>query len=193
MNRTASRHPSLLRRDSAMLVVVDPQDTLLRTIHQRDHLIKHMQLLIAAARIVGVPVIATTQNADRLGGIPEDLATSLFDAEAVLFDKMSFSCCGSQEFVHHLDGLGRNQIVVIGVETHICVAQTAMDLSTLGFQTHIAADAVSSRTFELHKLGMERIRDSGVLPCASESVLYEWAEVAGTTEFRAMLPLVKEL
>jgi nicotinamidase-related amidase len=77
------------------------------------------------------------------------------------------------------------------METHICISQTALDLVASGYQVHVAADAVSSRTMEKHKLGMERIRDSAVLPCAAEAVVYELLQQAGTPEFKAILPLVK--
>jgi nicotinamidase-related amidase len=185
------RHQNLLRRDDSFLVIVDLQEALLRAVHQPASLLKQVNLLLTSARILGIPVLSTTQNAERLGGISEELATSLFEAEAVIVDKMTFSCCGSELFLDSVESLGRKQAVVAGVETHICVAQTAMDLLALGYQTHVAADSVTSRSVELHKLGMERLRDSGVLPCAAESVVYEWLGEAGTPEFRAILQLVK--
>ena len=190
-NRVQPRHPNLLRREDTVLVAVDLQESLLRVVHQPEMLAKRVHLVLSAAHILGIPVIATTQNVGRLGGIPEDLATVLYEAEAAVIDKMTFSCCGSEQFLETIQSLGRRQAVLIGVETHICVAQTALDLTTYGFQTHVLADAVSSRTLELHKLGMERIRDSNVLPCAAESAVYEWLGEAGTPEFRAILPLVK--
>ena len=86
---------------------------------------------------------------------------------------------------------GRQQILLCGVETHICVSQTALDLVHLGYQVHIAADAVSARSLEKHKLGMERMRDSAVLPCAAEAAVYELLREAGTPEFKSILQLVR--
>lgn len=190
-NRTQPRHPNLLRRDDSVVIAVDLQESLLRLVNQPDALKPRVRLVLSAAHILGIPMIATTQNVGRLGGIPEDLASVLYEAEATIIDKMTFSCCGSEQFMHSMQRLGRKQAVIIGVETHICVAQTALDLTTYGYQTHVAADAVSSRSLELHKLGMERIRDSQVMPCAAESAVYEWLGEAGTPEFRAILPLIK--
>ena len=190
-NKVQPRHPHLLRRDDTVVIAVDLQESLLRLVHQPEALTKRLQFILSAAQILGIPVIATTQNVGRLGGIPEDLASVLYDAEATIIDKMTFSCCGSDQFLHTVQRLGRKQALIIGVETHICIAQTAMDLTTYGYQSHVAADAVSSRTLELHKLGMERIRDSAVLPCAAEAAIYELLGEAGTPEFRAILPLVK--
>ena len=90
-----------------------------------------------------------------------------------------------------LQETGRKQMLLCGVETHICVCQTACDLLHAGFAVHVAADAVSSRTTEKHTLGMERIRDGGVLPCAAESAVYEWLGEAGTPAFREVLKWVR--
>ena len=107
------------------------------------------------------------------------------------FDKMSFSCAGSPEFMNHLRSVGRTQILICGLETHICVTQTVLDLAAHGYQVHVAADAVSSRSVDKHKLGMERIRDNAVLPCAAEGAVYELLSAAGTPQFKAILALVK--
>ena len=82
-------------------------------------------------------------------------------------------------------------MIIAGIETHICVSQTAHDLLGLGYAVHVVADAAASRTVERHKLGMERIRDGGILPIATEAAIYEWLTEAGTPEFRAILPLIK--
>ena len=183
-------HPNLLRREETLLVVVDIQDSLLRVIHDRERLIANSVLLIEAAKILGVPILATTQYAARLGGVAPEIASHL--PESVLpLDKLSFSCAGSLEFQSALAASQRRQILLCGMETHICIAQTALDLVANGYQVHVAADAVSSRTMEKHKLGMERIRDSAVLPCAAEAAVYELLQQAGTSEFKAILRLVK--
>jgi nicotinamidase-related amidase len=104
---------------------------------------------------------------------------------------MCFSCGGSPPFLAALEATGRRQVLLCGVETHICVSQTAHDLAHAGYRVHVAADAVSSRSLEKHKLGMERIRDAGIKPCAAEAAVYEWLGEAGTAEFREILKLVK--
>jgi len=213
-------HPALLRIDDAVIVAIDLQPTFLRVIHDADRVVSNASLLIQSASILGVPVIATTQNTARLGGLEDGIAALLVGAPVI--DKMAFSAARSTEFVSQLLGfrdggkepsgrgdlpsklmgsllglapekgvVGRKQIVLCGVETHICVTQTALDLIDAGYQVHIAVDAVSSRTMEKHKLGMERLRDNGALPIATEAAVYELLGQAGTPAFKAILPLVK--
>jgi nicotinamidase-related amidase len=185
------RHPALLRRSDALLVVVDMQESFLRVISERERLTANVLLLIQAAGVLGVPVLATTQYASRLGGLSPDVLSALPPESQPPVDKMSFSCAGSSGFMARLQTSGRSQIILCGLETHICVAQTALDLAAQGYQVHVAADAVSSRSVEKHKLGMERIRDNGILPCAAEGAVYEMLREAGTPEFKSILALVK--
>jgi nicotinamidase-related amidase len=186
-----ARHPYILRRETALLVVVDMQEPFLRVIHDRERLTANVLLLIEASKILGVPILSSVQYAQRLGGFAPEILSALPADAPPPADKLSFSCAGSPEFLALLQETGRRQILLCGVETHICVAQTALDLAQLGFQVHVAADAVSSRTLEKHKLGMERIRDSAVLPCAAEGAVYELLREAGTPAFKAILSLVR--
>jgi nicotinamidase-related amidase len=187
----SNRHPLLLDRDRSVLVVVDMQESFLNVIHGRDALTANVTLLCRAATILQVPIIRTTQYTQRLGGIVPEIQDAIGNPDVSPVDKMCFSCAGSEAFHRALQELSREQVVLCGVETHICVSQTAHDLFHFGYQVHVAADAVSSRTVEKHKLGMERIRDAGVRPCAAESAVYEWLEEAGTPEFKAILPCIK--
>ena len=185
------RHPNILCREQLALVVVDMQEPFLHVMHERERLTANVRLLVETAGIVGVPILPTTQYAERMGGVAPDI-TQLFRASASRpIDKLCFSCAGADGFLDGLVALGRRQVLLCGVETHICVSQTALDLTQQGYQVHVAADAVSSRTLEKHKLGMERMRDSAVLPCAAEAAVYELMQAAGTPEFKAILPLVK--
>lgn len=184
------RHPALLDRATSALVVVDMQEPFLAAISGREPLTANVALLVHAARILRVPILATVQYVQRMGGIVPAVADALPTGYYPL-DKMCFSCAGSEPFNHALKMTGRRQVLLCGVETHICVSQTAHDLANAGYQVHVAADAVSSRTTEKHKLGMERIRDAGVKPCAAEAAVYEWMREAGTPEFKEILRLVK--
>lgn len=187
----SSRHPYILDRDTSALVVVDMQEPFLGVIHERERLTANVLLLCRGAAILGVPVLATVQYAARMGGIVADIASALPAGDAAAIDKLCFSCGGSDAFLEALEATGRRQVVLCGVETHICVSQTAHDLLHAGYQVHVAADAVSSRSLEKHKLGMERIRDAGARPCAAEAAVYEWLREAGTTEFKEILKLVR--
>jgi len=194
----------LLSRDTSVLLVVDMQEPFLGAIHARDALTANVVLLCKAAGLLGVPILATTQYASRMGPVVPEVAHAIDSGNVPLhrvapsaqgktlpIDKMSFSCAGSELFERAMSAFGRKQVVLCGVETHICVCQTALDLRAAGYQTHVAADAVSSRTLEKHKLGMERIRDADVRPCAAESAVYEWLQEAGTPEFKEILKLVR--
>ena len=184
-----ARHPDLLDRMHSALVVVDMQEPFLNAIHGREALIANVLLLCRAAQTLGVPTLLTTQNAARLGDVLPDIAEAAPGAAPI--DKLSFSCAGSQEFLAALKATKRRQVLLCGLETHICISQTAHDLFAAGYQTHVAPDAVSSRTVEKHKLGMERIRDARIRPCAAESAVYEWLQTAESPEFRTILALVR--
>ena len=193
------RHPTSLDRATSVLLVVDIQDPFVNVMYNREPLLANVVLLCKAAAILGVPVLMTTQNAARMGSVmpivTHAAAPPVRGKSQVVpipvVDKMSFSCADSEPFAQALSALTRKQVVICGVETHICVSQTAHDLRYAGYQVHVVADAVSARTVEKHKLGMERIRDAALLPCAAEAAVYEWLREAGTPEFREILPLVK--
>ncbi len=189
-----ARHPHILRREETLLVIVDMQEPFLRGIQDRERLVANVRLLVQAAGILHLPVLTTVQYAERMGGVVSDIEEVLPEEGACgPLDKMSFSCAGDDAFMELVDDLGYDvpQILLCGVETHICVSQTALDLVHRGCQVHVAADAVSARSLEKHKLGMERMRDSAVLPCAAEAAVYEMLREAGTPEFKAILKLVR--
>lgn len=188
--RKMERHPTLLDRHTSVLIVVDMQEPFLGAIYGRDALTANVVLLCQAAQILKIPIIATEQYAERMGSVVPEIAAVL-GKESRPIDKLTFSCAESSAFQHALIAAGKHQIVICGVETHICISQTAHDLLHVGYRVHVPADGVSSRTLEKHKLGMERIRDSEIKPCATEAAVYEWLREAGTPEFKEILQLVK--
>ena len=143
---------------------------------------------IAAAIELGIPVLSTVQNPERMGGVDPSLESLLTDPIA----KMSFSCCGSPEFMRALQLSGRKQIVIVGLETHICVGQTGLDLQAMGYQVVVCPDAVGAGSLDCHKIGMERIRDAGLVPVHSEGVAYEWLKTAKHPCFKRILELTKQ-
>lgn len=185
------RHPYLLDRATCALVVVDMQERFLAAMNEGDRLEANVSLLCHTARLLNLPALATTQYAQRMGPVLPSVLNILGFAPEAVTDKLTFSCAGSEPFMQALRSTGCSQVLLCGLETHICISQTAHDLLHAGFQVHVAADAVSSRTLEKHKLGMERIRDSGIRPCASEAAVYELLYQAGTGEFREILKLVR--
>lgn len=184
------RHPQVLREERSVLVVVDLQEPFLRNLYERERVVHNCRVLLQSASILGIPVIATLQYAEKMGGVIPEVAEVLPEGVKPI-DKMCFSCYGSDPFRVALMASNRDQIVVCGLEAHICVLQTALDAQAAGFQVHVVEDAVSSRTRENWQNAMRRLSHAGVVVTCVESVLYEWLWQAGTEQFRKILPLVK--
>ena len=182
-------HPDLLRRDEAVLVVVDVQERLHAEMARRDEVAANLLKLADAAKILGVPVVVTEHAAKAFGSTIEPLRSSL--ASVAPLHKMVFSCFGSEEFRAKLESLGRKQVVVAGYETHVCVCQTALDARAAGYQVHLVRDATSSRSEANAAVGVEKMTGAGVLPASTETVIFELLQRAGTDEFRALLPVIK--
>ena len=179
----------LAKLENSIMVVVDMQPTFLSGIHGREPLESRVKFIVETARLLEVPVVATVQNPERMGGVEESIA-ALLDKDAL--GKMAFSCCGIERFTSAIDGFHRNQVVLVGIETHICVNQTAHDLLESGYEPIVCTDAVSARTEKCHKTGVKRLRDAGVTIAHTESIAYEWTGSADHPKFRDVLKLVKQ-
>ena len=179
-----------LHSSESILAVIDIQPVLTKTVEDADRVLRRTAFLAQIARLLEIPVLATEQNPSRMGATHE-LLTEWVQNPAP-FPKMTFSAVGSSEFLTALQASGRRKVVLVGMETHICVCHTACDLLELGYEVAVCPDAVSSRTMERHKLGMERIRDAGAVPAHTESVAYEWLGSADHPLFKAALAIVKQ-
>jgi len=182
-------HPSLLRRDQAVLVLVDVQDRLHAEMPRRDEVALRLVKLAEAAKVLRVPVVVTEHAAKAFGPTIEPVRAAL--AGAAPLHKMVFSCFGSEEFRTTLESLKRRQIVLAGYETHVCVCQTALDAQAAGYQVHLVRDASASRSDADFAVGVEKMAGAGILPASAETVIFELLERAGTDEFRALLPVIK--
>ena len=131
------------------------------------------------------------QNQDKIGDVIPEIK-HLLPPLIPPFDKLAFSCLANPAFASELQRSGRKQILLCGIEAHICVCQTALELTAAGYQVHVAADAVSSRTEEDRRVGLEKMRQSGVISSSVETALFEMLEQAGTPDFREILKLVKQ-
>lgn len=172
------------------LIVIDIQDKLLPPIFEKERLVKNSQLLIRAAGVLEIPIIATTQYAKGLGGTISEVK-SLLPNEAI--DKQMFSCFGSEVFCSILKRLPgrRNTVLLCGMESHICVTQTALAALREGYLVHIASDAISSRTEWNWKIGLERMRAAGAVISSTEMIIYELLRSSGTEAFKRILPLLR--
>ncbi|MCU0315147.1 MAG: isochorismatase family protein [Fimbriimonadaceae bacterium] len=172
----------------SVLVLVDMQPSFMANIYEIERVTARCKFLLEIAQLLEIPVLATEQYPERMKGTLPELAALLPKHP---FAKMAFSCCGSEEFQKALRALGREQVILIGIETHICVTQTTLDLIEEDFLPYLVADAISARTREMHKIGLKRLQDSGALLAHSESVAYEWAVTAEHPKFKEMLAIVK--
>ena len=172
------------------LIVIDVQEKLLPAIFERDRVVKNSQLLVRAAGILNFPTIATTQYAKGLGETVADLK-SLLPSNPI--DKQMFSCFGSDVFCSMLKRLPgrRNTLLLCGMESHICVAQTALAALREGYMVHVASDAVSSRTPWNLNIGLDRMRAAGAVISSTEMILYELLHSSATEEFKRMLAHLK--
>lgn len=180
----------MVKAEGCALIVVDIQEKLLPPIFENERLLKNAQLLVKLAEILEMPVIATTQYAKGLGETVADVKSLLPNAA---IDKQSFSCFGSDAFcsaMKHLPGQ-RNTVLLCGMESHICVAQTALAALREGYLVHVASDAVSSRAEWNWKIGLERMRAAGAVISSTEMMIYELLRGSGTDAFKEMLKWLK--
>ena len=187
-----SEQEKRLRRGSTLLLIVDVQQKLLPAIHDAEQVEKNCVLLARAARQLGIPMVITEQNPSRLGSTAASLREVAGEFKAI--EKMSFSACAAVPGGSTLDAIqasGRDTILLCGVEAHVCVLQTALDLVDAEYSVFVARDAISSRTPENAQIGWERMMRAGVLPTSTESAIFEWLETAGTPDFKALLPFLK--
>jgi nicotinamidase-related amidase len=180
-----------LEADKCALIIVDIQEKLLPPIFQKELLLKNSSLLIRLAGILKMPVILTTQYAKGLGNVVPEIASLLPDVTAI--DKQMFSCFGSEVFCSVLKRLpgNRNTVLLCGMESHICVMQTALGALREGYLVHVASDAVSSRTEWNWKIGLERMRSAGAVISSTEMAIYELLRSSGTPGFKEMLQHLK--
>lgn len=174
----------LLSKDDSVLVVVDMQEKLLPAMDAPEGILRAQSILLEAARRLGVPRLVTEQYPKGLGDTVVDLQPAL--AGDPVFEKTAFSCLGAEGFAGALAATGRKQVVLVGIETHVCVLQTAIELLAEGYAVHVVADAVSSRTVRNRDLGLARLAAAGVVLPSMESVVFEWLRVAGGEDFKAL-------
>ena len=178
-----------LTRPKAGLLVIDIQDKLLPAIFEKERLVRNTILLVKGAAMLQVPVFATEQYRKGLGlTVPE--VASVIPGFAPI-EKVTFSACGAAGLMEAFAQRKISEVILCGMEAHVCVTQTCLDLLASELQVFVAADAVSSRTPENHRLGLERMRDAGAMIASTEMVLFELLGQAATEEFKQVLALVR--
>ena len=180
----------LLHPQDCTLAVIDIQEKLLPPIWESERMVRNSQLLIRMASAMNLPVLVSTQYAKGLGQTVPEIASLLPNVNVI--DKLEFGCFGSGEYCSALSKLSdRNTLLLCGMETHICVMQTALGALNQGMNVHVAADAVSSRTELNWKLGLNRMQAAGAVISSTEMMLYELMGKSGTATFKEMLKWIK--
>ena len=173
----------------AAMVVIDVQGRLAGLMHRKKHLYKHLQIMLRAAAILDIPVFWLEQYPKGLGPTIDELQALLKGQKPL--HKLSFSGCGDLDLVNSIRSTGRQQLIVTGIETHVCVYQTVMDLLAEQFQVAVNQDAVSSRTKSNKRLGLQRMQQAGALLTSTEMVLFEMMRSARHPAFKQISALLK--
>lgn len=184
------RHENTLDLSRTALAVIDVQESFRPHIEEFSQLAARVARVVEAARLLGVPVVVTEQYPKGLGRTVEEIRAALpEDFEPI--EKTAFSSCGAGAFVSKLEEAGARQILLCGIEAHVCVNQTAHDLLALGLQVHILTDCVSSRTAQNRQVGIEKMMRSGAIPSSTELALFELMRDARHEQFKAIQKLIK--
>ena len=185
-------HPNLLSIDNSLIVVVDIQSKLVAAMPENDaeHMLDNSSRLLEAAKTLDIPVLLTEQYPKGLGPTEHKLIEKLTKNTAI-FNKTGFSCLSADGFTEAFEQSGRRkQIIIIGQETHVCVLQTALELSNQGYQVHVVEDAVCSRKTEHKLFALQRMQQQGITITCHESVLFEWLENSNHPDFKSISRLL---
>jgi nicotinamidase-related amidase len=178
-----------LKRNETAAIVIDVQEKLFPLIHEHDQLAKNMSILIQGLKILGIPLLVTQQYTKGLGETISTIKEAIGDYRHI--EKMSFSCCGDEGFMSELKKLNKKNVILMGIESHVCVLQTALDLIAENFQPVLIEDCVSSRKPNDKRIAVKRIKQAGAIVSTYESILFELTEVSGTDLFKSIVKLVK--
>ncbi len=175
----------------SIVVVVDVQERLAPAVDQQACTVlkSNTALLLDSATELNIPVILTEQYVKGLGETIAELREKAGSAPRL--EKLTFSCCGNNEFLNAVKNSGKHQVVVTGMETHVCVLQTVLDLLDAGYVVHLVQDAVASRTEHNRQVGLGIARQAGAVITCTEAVVFEWLKIAGTDSFKKLSKLIK--
>ena len=179
----------MLTTENSALILVDVQGKLAQAMHDKEKFFDAIIRLVKGARILELPILWNEQNPAGLGPTIPEIAALLPNQKPL--GKLSFSCCGNAEFIKELKQLNRQNMLVAGIEAHVCVYQTAADLVERNFAVQVVADAVASRTAENKQIGLEKSKQVGVGLTSTETVLFELLKIAKGDKFKEIINVVK--
>lgn len=178
-----------LTADTSALVVIDIQHKLLTKMPTAAALVRNAAFVLDVAKLLEIPVFATEQYPKGLGPTAAEIARRL---PPTIPEKTAFSCCGAETFLERLQMVQRPNVVLVGMETHVCVAQTAFDLLAAGLNVFLPVDAVAARGALDHDTALRRLELAGAVPTTAEAVAFEWVRDAKHAQFKAISKLVIE-
>jgi nicotinamidase-related amidase len=178
-----------IKRDNTVAIVIDFQERLYPYIHESEKLTINVVRLIKGLNALGIKMIVTEQYSKGLGHTIGEIQEAIGDYEHI--EKDTFSSCGAAEVCDYLSKSGKKNVIVIGIESHVCVLQTTVDLIAMGYQPVLIEDCVSSRNINDKQIAIERMRQEGAIISTYESILFELCEVSGTDMFKAISKIVK--
>jgi hypothetical protein len=178
-----------IKREDSVGLLIDMQEKLFPHMDQKEALLKRCLMLTKGLQVLNVPLVVTEQYPKGLGATLEELSDVVGQEQPI--EKMAFSCCDEPAVLQHAAMQQRKTIIVCGIEAHVCVLQTVVDLHAAGYTAVVAADCISSRNREDKQVAVERMRAEGAVITTCESILFELTRVAGTDEFKAISRLVK--
>lgn len=179
----------MLDLENTVLVIIDVQDKLATVMSDKEELFLNLKKLIRGAQALEVPIIVTEQYPQGLGRTVPELAHFLSDVQPIA--KLSFSCCGEEGFLREIKTLNRRQILIAGIESHVCVYQTVVDLLGIGYEVQVVGDAVSSRTARNKTIALDKMRSAGAGITSTEMALFELLKVAHGEVFKEISRIVR--
>jgi nicotinamidase-related amidase len=179
----------MISRSAAVLIVIDIQGSLFQAMQGKENLLVNASKVIKGAKTFNLPIIVTEQIPKKLGHTISALTSELNDIRPI--GKESFSCWGNSDFREKLEFFGRRGAIILGIESHVCVYQTAVDLIDNGYSVHVVADAVSSRTKENSDIGLTAMKNAGAHLTSAEMILFELLRSADDAKFKEVYKIVK--
>jgi isochorismate hydrolase len=180
-----------IEREQAVLIVIDVQELLMKKMDPEigKNVIQNIRTLLVFAKEMAIPILITEQYPKGLGKTVPEVKMELGSLSPI--EKVSFSCCGVEAFNDKLNQLARNQVILTGIETHVCILQTANDLIQKGYEVHVVADAICSRRKLDWEIGLRWIEKKGAMISTTEIIAFQLLKEAGTEEFRGLSKLLK--
>jgi nicotinamidase-related amidase len=182
------RSPELMSREDTALAVIDVQEKLIPLVPEHQRIVWNIRRLIDGAALLGLPILATEQYPKGLGATVPELRSRLSD----IADKVAFSSCGCEAFCRQLAAAKLHKVLVCGIEAHVCIQQTALDLVANGYRVYVAVDAVGARYEIDFEIALRRFELAGVTLTTTEAALFEWCRESVTPEFKQISALVRE-